>query len=151
MSPITLTDQAASTAHPIEPCAIRRSATVAADLGELAAVGDALASALRVHAWSEEDAFRVLICVDEAFANALSHGSTGSDRIRTAFRVSAAATTVMVADRNPEGAGAPTLPAIPPESSEHGRGLILMRALADRMLVRGGPRGTRVALAFAAS
>jgi serine/threonine-protein kinase RsbW len=144
MTPTTLIHQIAETS----PTA-RHSATVGAELDELLGVRDLLASALRRCGWNEEDAFRVLICADEAFANALSHGSEGAGTIRTAFRVTATTATVIVADRNRAGADAPALPAIPPESSEHGRGLILMRALADRLLVRGGPRGTAVALAFA--
>ena len=36
----------------------------------------------------------------------------------------------------------------PAESSEHGRGLILMRALADRMRLRCGPAGTALTLRF---
>jgi anti-sigma regulatory factor (Ser/Thr protein kinase) len=147
MTPTTLIHQTAHATRPAAP-ALRHSVTVPAELGELLEVRDALASALRRCGWNEEDAFRVLISTDEAFANALSHGSEGTGTIRTAFRVTSTAATVIVADRNRAGVATPALPAVPPESSEHGRGLILMRALADRMLVRGGPCGTAVALAF---
>lgn len=148
MTPTTLIHQTSHAARPTAP-ALRHSVTVTAELGELLDVRDALASALRRCGWSQEDAFRVLISTDEAFANALSHGSDGAGTIRVAFRVTSSGATVVVADRNRAGVETPALPEVPPDSSEHGRGLILMRALADRMLVRGGPRGTAVALAFA--
>lgn len=148
MTPTTLIHQTADTSGPAAARTVRHSASVPAELDELLRVREALASALRRCGWNEEDAFRVLISADEAFANALSHGSDGAGTIRAAFRVTSTTATVIVADRNRAGAEAPALPAIPPEASEHGRGLILMRGLADRMLVRGGPRGTAVALAF---
>lgn len=150
MSPATLS-QTAPTATAAARQARRHRATVAADLTALLDVRDALASALCECGWSDEDSFRVLIGADEAFANALSHGSGEAATVRIAFRVTSATTTVVVADANRDGVPAPAVPVIPPESSEHGRGLILMRALADRMLVRGGAGGTTVALAFESS
>lgn len=130
---------------------VRWHADVAADLRELIDVRTVLAEALEVCGWGEEDAFRVLICADEAIANALSHGSRGAGTIGAAFRVTASTATVLVSDRNRGAVEIPETQPVPAESSEHGRGLILMRALADRMRLRCGPRGTALALRFTPS
>ena len=127
--------------------AVRLRTRVAADLAELVAVRDALAEALDTCGWSEEDVFRVLICADEAMANALTHGS--DDRgIDVRFRVDTEHVIVGIGHGCRSAVPIPTALALPLESSEHGRGLILMRALADGFRVRSRPEATLVALVF---
>lgn len=127
---------------------VRFAAGVAADLTELAEVRDALADALRTCRWSVEDAFRVLICADEAMANALSHGSAQAGTIDVRFRVDQGAVKLVIGDHCTEEASIPSPLAIPDDTSEHGRGVILMRALADAFRMMRRPTGTLVALRF---
>ncbi len=116
-------------------------------LEALVTVRDALTDALRAAGWSEEDAFRVLVCADEAMANALTHGHTNDAPIDIRFRVGRRAARVAVRDRRP-ATTLPTAVSTPDEAAEHGRGLILMRALADRFRIHPSPTGTCVGLAF---
>lgn len=130
---------------------VRYDAHVAAALTDLAVARDALADALDECSWGQEDTFRVLICADEAMANALDHGSTSTGAIGITFRVDPDAVTIVVADHCSDAAMIPTSAAFPIDTSEHGRGLILMRALADRFRMWHRPTGTMVALGFRAA
>lgn len=127
---------------------VRFAAEVAADLTELAAARDTLADALQECGWSEEDAFRVLVCADEAMANALSHGSTGAGMIDIRFRVSTSAAALVIGDHCTELVEIPQHTAPPDDTCEHGRGVILIRALADAFRIQRSHAGTMVALAF---
>lgn len=130
---------------------VRFAAEVTADLAEMATARDTLAGALQECGWSQEDAFRVLICADEAMANAFDHGSTSTDAIDITFRVDPGVVTIVVTDHCSDAAMIPTSAAFPIDTSEHGRGLILMRALADRFRMWHRPTGTIVALGFRAA
>lgn len=127
---------------------VRYDTRVAADLTDMVVARDALADALDECSWSPEDAFRVLICADEAMANALDHGSRSVDAIEIAFRVDPATAAVVITDNGPDTPAAPPSPAVPADSCEHGRGLLLMRALSDRFRIWRRPTGTMVALDF---
>ncbi len=130
---------------------VRFAAEVTADLSELAGARDALADALHECGWSQEDAFRVLICADEAMANALSHGSALADTIDIRFRVSTTATALVIGDHCSAVIEVPQADVLPDDTCEHGRGVILMRALADAFRIQRRPVGTMVALAFRAA
>lgn len=127
---------------------LRRTARVAAERSALVDLRDELADALTGCDWSDEDIFRVLVCADEAMANALTHGSAAGGAITIRFTVTDARAVLLVADGHTCDAEIQTPAAPPDESSEHGRGLILMHALADTFRVRQHPAGTIVALAF---
>jgi anti-sigma regulatory factor (Ser/Thr protein kinase) len=127
---------------------VRFAGDVVADLAEMVTVRDALADALQECGWGEEDAFRVLICADEAMANALSHGSDPAGAIDIRFRVSPGAVSFVTGDHSTGGTQIPPAPALPADTCEHGRGLILMRALADAFRISRRPGGTMVALGF---
>ena len=127
---------------------VRFAAQVPAELSELAAVRDALAAALQECGWSQEDAFRVLICADESMANALSHGSASADTIDIRFRVSTTAAALVIGDHCTDVVHVPHDPAVPDDTCEHGRGVILIRALADAFRIQRSHAGTMVALAF---
>ena len=118
--------------HPPTDSHLRCSGRIDPSLDALVTVRDALTEALHTARWTEEDAFRVLICADEAMANALTHGRSDDGPIDVRFRVSADQARV----------------STPDTSAEHGRGVILMRALADRLRVRPSLAGTSVGLAF---
>lgn len=119
------------------------SRSVPADLHALMAVRDALTDALAGRGWPAPEAFRVLVCADEATANAATHGATTSGTIDVNFTVDDAHATVTVRDHHPH----PTValhPTIPEITNEHGRGLILMHALADELSVEPLVGGTCV-------
>ena len=128
--------------------AVRFSADIPADLSELAAARDALADALTECGWSAEDTFRVLICADEAMANALVHGSGPAGVVGVRFRVDATAAAVAIGDEHGAGETISHTTELPAPSEEHGRGLILMRALADAFRIHRHPGGTTVGLVF---
>jgi anti-sigma regulatory factor (Ser/Thr protein kinase) len=123
---------------------------VPADLAALGAVRDHLAAALAAERWGDDDAIRVMTASTEALANALEHGSGPSARIELAFRVTGRAAAVRVTDAGRPGAPARLAgePEAPPEASTHGRGRLLMRALADEVRVRRRGLGTEVRLGF---
>jgi len=127
---------------------VRFAVEVPAELSELAGARDVLAAALQECGWSREDAFRVLICADEAMANALSHGSAPADTITVRFRVSTTAAALVIGDQCTDVVHIADEPAVPDDTCEHGRGVILIRALADAFRIQRSDAGTMVALAF---
>lgn len=128
---------------------IHWSGEIGASHRDCCAFRDDLAGALEAHDWAEQDAFRVLVCASEALANAVEHGSHGSDSVHVRCTVSATHATLVVTDRGPNSAPAPAV-GVPDEASEHGRGVLLMHALADSLRIRTRATGTLVALAFRA-
>jgi anti-sigma regulatory factor (Ser/Thr protein kinase) len=123
---------------------------VPADLDALAGVRDRLAAALAAERWSEDAAIRVMTASTEALANALAHGSGPGARVEMAFRVTRRAASVRVTDAGRPGRrpGLYDEPEVPPEASTHGRGRLLMRALADEVRIRRRGVGTEVRLGF---
>jgi serine/threonine-protein kinase RsbW len=126
----------------------RWARTIAACHGDCHVARDLLADALENHGWTEEQAFRVLVCASEALANAVNHGSDRDDAVQVRCTVSATRATMVIADTG--GPSAPMPNVVPDEVSEHGRGLLLMRALADTLRIRRLRTGTLMALAFRA-
>ena len=123
---------------------------VPADLDALAGVRDRLAAALAAERWSDDAAIRVMTASTEALANALEHGSGPGARVEMAFRVTRRAAAVRVTDAGRLGSPAELddEPEAPSEASTHGRGRLLMRALADEVRVRHRGLGTEVRLGF---
>lgn len=132
----------------LTPLVSRVFATVDADPDELRVVRDELADALTQWNWTDEDQFRVLICADEVMANAFSHGSVAGDQVDVRFTVTDTRVVLLVGDPNTQTDEVPSVPSLPDESSEHGRGLLIIQALADTFRVWRRPAGTLVALAF---
>ena len=130
---------------------VRFAAEVTADLAEMVTARDTLAGALQECGWSQEDAFRVLICADEAMANAVSHGSAPAGMIDIGFRVSTTGAAFVISDHCAGVIDIPRSEALPDDTCEHGRGVILMRALADTFRTWRRSEGTMVALAFRAA
>jgi serine/threonine-protein kinase RsbW len=125
---------------------------LAAEPAALATGRDAVREVLRSAGWGHEGVELAILAVDEALANAIEHGSMPGAplEIETTLAVGGGAAEVLVTDRGRPGARAPLgIPAPPPPSSDHGRGLIIMSALADGLEVSRAGRGTRVRLRFA--
>ena len=128
------------------------SERVPADLAALGAVRARLAEALEHERWDADAASRVMTASTEALANALEHGSAPGARVNVAFTVTGRTASVRVIDAGGPGRPSPLDdPAAPPVASTHGRGRLLMQALADEMNVRRRGRGTEVQLGFAAA
>jgi anti-sigma regulatory factor (Ser/Thr protein kinase) len=126
-----------------------RRVRVRAELHALRDLRSSLADALTREGWGDEAACRVLVASTEAMANALEHGSSPGARIDVAFKVSRRAVSVRVLDEGRPGDGASLAEtSAPPETSVHGRGRLLMRAMADELHVRRLGGGTEVLLGF---
>ena len=77
------------------------------------------------------------IALTEACANVIKH-ATGADKFEVHLDVGEDRCAIDVLDN---GAGFDTAPAGPPaDSSEHGRGLLLIRALAENVRMHSTPR-----------
>jgi anti-sigma regulatory factor (Ser/Thr protein kinase) len=127
----------------------RRTLVIPADLAALAPVRRALAEALERRGWSRDDAWRVLLAVQEALVNAVEHGSTAGDAVEVRFAVRRDRAQVWLRDAGRPGAAPPSGPvAAPPPGQTHGRGRLIMRALADGVESRPAGSGTQVGLAF---
>ncbi|MCU0306958.1 MAG: ATP-binding protein [Thermoleophilia bacterium] len=123
---------------------------VAAEDGAVVGVRDDLARALAELGWADACRTRVLLAADEAVANAVRHGSRPGGQVDVGFRADARAVLVRVVDRgSPEGTRPAFPPTAPPDpTATHGRGLLLMCALCDRLSVSAYGPGTRVEMAF---
>ncbi|HET6691483.1 MAG TPA: ATP-binding protein [Miltoncostaeaceae bacterium] len=125
---------------------------LAAEAGAIATGREAVRETLREAGWATEGVELAVLAADEALANAIEHGSPPGATVEIATTVAAggAVAEVVVTDRGRPGVRAPVgVPAAPPPSSDHGRGLIIMSALADELEVGRAGRGTRVRLRFA--
>lgn len=107
--------------------------------------------ALRREGWEAESVERVVLAVSEALTNAVEHGSSPGAAVVVEVVAAAGRASVRVIDAGRPGSAPPAALRTPPSpSSEHGRGLIIMRALSDRLEIRRSGRGTDVRLAFTA-
>ncbi len=147
-------------ARTLQPRAVVSPAAPQATTERLAlrAVGESLEPgrslvrrALRRQGWEAESVDRVVLAVSEALTNAVEHGSSPGAPVLIEVAATAGRARVRVVDSGRPGSHPPAaLRAPPPASSEHGRGLIIMGALADRLEIRPSGRGTDLRLAFSA-
>jgi anti-sigma regulatory factor (Ser/Thr protein kinase) len=129
--------------------ATRRTLLVRAELTALAPVRRLLGDALECRGWSDDDAWRVLLAVQEALVNAIEHGSIAGDLVEIRFAVRRDRAHVRLRDRGRPGIPSPCGPVVaPPARQTHGRGRLIMAALADAVDCRASGSGTRVGLAF---
>lgn len=121
---------------------------VPANLESLAFVRSATACILQRGGWPSADAGRILLACGEAVNNAIEHGSPAGGHVRVELVVTMRCARVRVVD---DGVGAPppVCPqAPPPVTSARGRGLLIMRTLADDLAIRRSGTGTAVSLRF---
>jgi anti-sigma regulatory factor (Ser/Thr protein kinase) len=123
--------------------------TLPAELSSLAPARMYLADLLATRGWADE-LDRVLLAASEGMSNAIEHGSRAGGSILVEVRLQAELAFVRVIDDGRPGAVVPTgSPVDPPIESHRGRGLVIMKRLADHYEVRPGPTGgTEVRLRF---
>ncbi|MEW6582150.1 MAG: ATP-binding protein [Actinomycetota bacterium] len=120
-----------------------------ASLDSLTVARSVVERALHETGWDPEAAGPVVLATGEAVANAILHGSRPDAAVRLALAVTPDRALVRVVDQGRRGAAVPVCPATPPPpSSVHGRGLFIMRAMADRLSVRPEGGGTEVVMVF---
>jgi anti-sigma regulatory factor (Ser/Thr protein kinase) len=125
------------------------SARLPAELSALDSVRSTLSVALRSEGWTDGSAGRVLTASTEALANAVEHGSKPGAGVDVAFTVSMKAASVRVLDQGRAQDRRQQAETDAPEvTSTHGRGRLLMRALADQVQIRPRGAGTEVVLGF---
>ncbi len=119
-----------------------------ADLAAFMPFRRCLTDTLARTGWSQLDAFRVLVCADEAVANAVTHCAGGDCAITLGYGI--CATRAAFSLTNACDGPTPRLVECdgPDEASEHGRGLLLMRALSDDLRISIDVASTTVALMF---
>jgi anti-sigma regulatory factor (Ser/Thr protein kinase) len=123
---------------------------VPASPAEVRDARDAVVAALDTEEWDAEIP-RVQLAVGEALANALVHGSEPGAQIEVTVVLSETRASVRVRDNGRRGRpfrAAPAAPQAPPRERTHGRGRLLMWAMADRVEMRPAGAGTEVRLEF---
>lgn len=109
----------------------------------------AVRRALRAEGWRPEAVEPVVLAVSEALGNAVEHGSVAGARVVLAISAAGRRARVRVIDHGRPGASCPLEPPAPPSlASEHGRGLIIMAAIARSLEVHRRANGTELRLAF---
>ena len=128
---------------------ISASAEMPADLMALLPVRHAIADALSDLGWEQDEAMRVLVAAVEGLVNAVEHGSAAGGRVTVRFDITAEHAELWIVDDGRPSAHPLRLdPALPSDDATCGRGLILMRGLADAMTCQAKGRGTELWLAF---
>lgn len=109
----------------------------------------ALSRALRRAGWDGDTSSLIILATSEALANAVIHGSTARSEIRIALAIDPRVARVEVADKGRPGGTCPVTPReLPPEESTNGRGLYIMRTVADLCDVHPQGDGTEVVMEF---
>lgn len=109
----------------------------------------ALTRALLRAGWSGEDTGLVVLATSEAVTNAVLHGSTTRGEVHIALAVSPDVARVQVVDDGRPGTSCPREPAhLPTNECTSGRGLYIMRTVADTCEVSPDGDGTEVVLEF---
>ena len=133
----------------MSPAGVHSALQVPADLQVVAFVRCAFACLLAREGWPAEGAGRVLLASTEALANAIEHGSPDGGRVEVELSVSSERTALRVVDEGRPGVPVPVYPATPPPiSSPRGRGLIIIRGLADDFELVPEGDGTRLEVGF---
>jgi anti-sigma regulatory factor (Ser/Thr protein kinase) len=128
---------------------VRSALRVPADLQVVAFMRCAFASVLAREGWPPEGAGRVLLASTEALANAIEHGSPEGGRVELELSVTTDRVGLRVVDEGRPGVPVPVYPADPPPvTSPRGRGLIIIRGLADDFELTADGDGTRLEVGF---
>ena len=129
-----------------------RTLCLPADDQALARVRPCLEAALQHAGWDGPRRFDVLVATTEALVNAITHGSNQTGSVGVVFTVGPTVARISVVDR---GRGMPTVIPWPPQcpsvDATHGRGLVMIDAIADRVEIEPCDGGTRITMEFAHS
>lgn len=123
---------------------------VKADLTSLAEVRAALDATLDDSEWPQDDSSRLMLAAGEAVCNAIEHGSVETGQVEVEIDSDDTGLTLVVTDEGRPGAE-PHLDlaaGAPPSHSIRGRGLMIMRELADEIAIEPHGEGTRVRMRF---
>lgn len=120
-----------------------------ADFGVLAFVRGAVTCILERGGWPLEELPRVILATSEGVTNAIEHGSPAGAPVLIEVRIDEGGADLRIVDEGVPGVPVPVLAETPPPpSSPRGRGLIIMRTLADDFRVEGHGSGTEVRMHF---
>ena len=134
---------------PVSPAGVHSALRVPADLQVVAFVRCAFACVLARENWPAEGAGRVLLASTEALANAIEHGSPKAGRVEVRLSVTEERAALSVVDEGRPGVPVPVYPETPPPiSNPRGRGLIIIRGLADDFELTPEGDGTRLEVGF---
>jgi anti-sigma regulatory factor (Ser/Thr protein kinase) len=109
----------------------------------------ALDDGLAAEGWRGEAAWRVQLGLSEALTNAIEHGSWPGARVVVGMAIDTDRAVLRVADRGRPGAAPAWSATPPPTARERGRGILIMRSLAERCEARPSRGGTLVEMEFA--
>jgi anti-sigma regulatory factor (Ser/Thr protein kinase) len=151
--PITLrgvpTDKKGMTASTIIPRITDARLSLPAEIDSVLVARAALTRALRRAGWDGDRSGLVVLATSEAMANAVLHGSTTRGEVRVALAVDPSMARIQVVDEGRPGAVCPTdARDLPSEDSTNGRGLYIMRTVADVCDVHPEGSGTEVLMEF---
>ena len=133
----------------MSPAGVHSALRIPADFRVVAFVRCAFACALAREGWPAEGAGRVLLASTEALANAIEHGSPEGGRVEVELSITSERTGLRVVDEGRPGVPVPVYPATPPPvTSPRGRGLIIIRNLADDFELAACGEGTRLEVGF---
>lgn len=124
---------------------------IPASLSSLAFVRGAVALVIDREFWNGDSAGRMLLAASEAVSNAIEHGSPADGgEIEVRIAITDTGATLVVTDQGRPGvASAIDVNAPTPEpSSTRGRGIVIMRNLADDLRVEPAGDGMRVTMDF---
>jgi anti-sigma regulatory factor (Ser/Thr protein kinase) len=120
-----------------------------ADFGVLAFVRGAVSCILERGGWPLEELPRVILATSEGVTNAIEHGSPAGAPVLIEVRIDEDGADLRIVDQGRPGVPVPVLCDTPPPAScPRGRGLIIMRTLADDFHVGGHGTGTEVCMRF---
>ncbi len=131
---------------------LQRGAHVPASPDAAALVRSAVAELLAENGWPADDSADIVLATSEAVTNAIEHGSEPGGDLWIAARMEDGALDLRIRDEGRPDRSRPLPPMEgppPPDAATRGRGLIIMRSLAetlDVIPVSGG--GTEVRLVF---
>jgi len=124
---------------------------VPAQHASLRLVRSELEAALARMGWPHDATGRAVLATGEAVANAIEHGSDPGEPVHIDLHSCEDWTTIVVRDQGRDDAAVPAvIPTTPPPASQpRGRGLVIMRRLADEIDVSPIGGGTAVRMRFA--
>lgn len=136
-------------AGPMSTDAFASAIRLPADFGVLAFVRGAVSCILERGGWPVDELPRVILATSEGVTNAIEHGSPAGAPVLIEVQIDEAGADLRIVDEGRPGVPVPVPAATPPPPScPRGRGLIIMRTLADDFHVGGHGSGTEVCMHF---